>query len=72
MIRGIRKFLNPQYRNTTPEDEAAAVITVNSAIKKYAELRIKILQNWPRDAGKLREILKVNKKSMKKQRIEKI
>lgn len=57
MIQGIRTFLNPQYGNATPEDEAAAVIKINPATRKYAELKIKILQNSPRDADKLEEIL---------------
>jgi hypothetical protein len=42
-IDGIQKFLNPQFGNTTPEEEAAAVITVNPATRKYCELKIKML-----------------------------
>ena len=56
-VKRIRTFLNPQFGNTTPEEEAAAVITVNPVIKKYAELKIKILQESPRDAHELVEIL---------------
>lgn len=35
---GIKTFLNPPYGNITPEEKAAALITVNPAIKKYGEL----------------------------------
>lgn len=57
MITGIQTSLSPQYGNTTPEDEAAAVIAISSATKKYCELKIKMLQDSPRNAEKLREIL---------------
>jgi PleD family two-component response regulator len=57
MILGIRTFLNPQYGNATPEEEAAAVIKINPATEKYAELKIKILLESPREAAKLSEIL---------------
>jgi hypothetical protein len=66
MIMGIRTFLNPQYGNTTPEEEAAAVIKINPVIKKYAELKIKILQDSPRDAKKLIEILQAKDKQYAK------
>ena len=62
MSKGIRTFLIPQLGNTTPGKEAAAVITINPAMKKHCELKIKILQGSPRDADKLREILQVNQK----------
>jgi PleD family two-component response regulator len=63
MIQGIRVFLNPQHGNITPEEEAAAaIIKVNPATKKYAELKIKILQDSPRNADKLREILQTKQK----------
>lgn len=65
-IDGIQKFLNPQHGNTTLEEEAAAVITVNPATKKYCELEIEILQDSPRDAGKLREILQAKEKAYEK------
>ena len=68
MIQGIRTFLNPQYSNTTPEEEVGAVITINPATKKYAELKIKILQDSPRDAHKLVEILQAKQKEYKKAR----
>lgn len=41
-IDGIQKFLIPKHGNTTLEEEAAAVITVNPATKKYCELEIEI------------------------------
>jgi PleD family two-component response regulator len=66
MINGIRTFLNPQYDNTTPEEEAAAAIKVSLATKKYAELKIKILQDSPRDAHKLVEILQAKDKQYEK------
>lgn len=65
-IDGIQKFLNPKHGNTTLEEEAAAVITVNPATKKYCELEIEILQDSPRDAGKLREILQAKEKAYEK------
>jgi hypothetical protein len=65
-IEGIRIFLNPQYGNTTPEEEVARVIKINPATKKYCELKIKILQDAPRDADKLREILKAKQKEYDK------
>jgi len=66
MILGIRTFLNPQYGNTTPEEEAAAVIKVSAATKKYTELKIKILQDSPRDAEKLSKILQAKQKEYQK------
>jgi hypothetical protein len=69
MIKGIRTFLNPQYdKITTPEEEeqAAAVITINPATKKYSELKIKILQYSPRDADKVKEILQVKEDEYEK------
>ncbi|MDQ4101456.1 MAG: hypothetical protein M3115_04635 [Thermoproteota archaeon] len=61
-IEGIRTIINPQYGNTKAEEEAAAVIKINPATKKYCELKIKILQDSPRDVDKLREILKAKQK----------
>ena len=46
--------------------KAAAAIKVSLATKKYAELKIKILQDSPRDAEKLRGILQVKQKEYKK------
>ncbi len=66
MVEGIRVFLNPQYGNTTPEEEAAAAIKINPATKKYAELKIKILQDSPRDADKLRKILQAKQEEYDK------
>ena len=66
MIMGIRTFLNPQRGNTTPEEEAAAAIKISAATKKYAELKIKILQDSPRDAHKLIQILQAKDKQYQK------
>jgi hypothetical protein len=66
MIEGILTFLNPQYGNTTPEEEADAVIKINPAIKKYCELKIKMLRDSPRDADKLKQILKIKQKEYEK------
>jgi PleD family two-component response regulator len=46
----------------TAEEEAAALITINPVTRKHWELKIKILQDAPRDSYKLREILKVKQK----------
>ncbi len=67
-IEGIRTIINPQYGNTKAEEEVAAVIKINPATKKYCELKIKILQDSPRDVDKLREILKVKQKEYEKAR----
>ena len=84
MIHRIRTFLNPQHGNTTPEEEEAAgaatkvkkVLAVNPATKKYAELRIKILQDSPRDADELKEILQAKEEEYEKvqgsERIERL
>jgi hypothetical protein len=66
MIEGIRKFLNPQYGNTTPEEEAAAVIKINPATRKYCELKIKILHDSPRNPDKLRKLLKMKQRQYEK------
>jgi hypothetical protein len=66
MIQGIKISLNPQYGNTTPKEEAAAVIKINPATKKYAELKIKILQDSPRDADKLKDLLQAKQREYKK------
>lgn len=68
MITGIRTFLNPQYGNTAtaPKEEAATVIAISSATKKYCELKIKILQDSPRDAAKLIKILQAKEKEYDK------
>ena len=68
MIEGIKTFLNTQYGNTTttPKEEAAAVTTINPAMKKHCELQIKIIQTAPRDAEKLREILRAKEEEYEK------
>jgi PleD family two-component response regulator len=66
MVNGIRIFLNPRHGNTTPEEEAAAAIKINSATKKYAEIKIKILEDAPRDANKLKQILRTKQKQYDK------
>jgi hypothetical protein len=66
MIMGIRTFLNPLYGNTTPEEEAAAAIKISLATRKYAELKIKMLHDSPRDAVKLKEILQAKQREYRK------
>ena len=66
IIEGIKKLLNPQLGNTTPEEKAAAVIAINSATQKHFELKIKTLQNALRDSDKLTVILKVKEKEYEK------
>jgi hypothetical protein len=67
MVEGIRTFLNPQHGNTTttPEEEAA-VITINPAIQRHFELKIKTLQDASRDAYKLEELLQIKQRHYKK------
>ncbi len=60
-IQAIRIFLNPQHGNTSDE-EAAAAIKINPATKKYAELKIKILKESARNAGKVMKILQAKQK----------
>ena len=43
----------------TAEEEAASAIKISAATRKHFELEIKTLQDSPRDADKLRELLKV-------------
>jgi hypothetical protein len=66
-VEGIQKLLNPQYGNTTtPEEEAAAVIKINPAMKNHFELEIKTLQDAPRDADKLRALLQIKERQYQK------
>jgi|SRR5215212_3346046 len=65
-IEGVRKFLNPRYGNTTPEEEAAALIKINPATRKHSELQIKTLKEAPRDPDKLRELLKMKQRQYEK------
>ncbi len=65
MIEGTRKSLNPQYGNTTPEEEATAVIKINPATRKHFEMKIKTLQDAPRDPDKLRGIKSKTKRVRK-------
>jgi hypothetical protein len=65
-VEGIQKLLNPQYGNTTPDEEAAAVIKINPAIKSHCELEIKTLQEAPRDADKLRALLQIKERQHQK------
>jgi hypothetical protein len=69
-IEGIQKMI--RVRDSPPGEEGKAVIQINPAMKRHWESEIKILREAPRDEKKLREILKVNKKSMKNQKIVKI
>lgn len=55
-------LMNPQHCNMASEEEAAAVITVNPATVKHFELKIKILQDSPRNADNLKEILQAKEK----------
>ena len=65
-MEGIQKLLNPQHGNTTPEEATAAVITNNPATQKHFELKIKTLQDAPRDPAKLRELLKIKQREYEK------
>jgi serine phosphatase RsbU (regulator of sigma subunit) len=70
-IEGIQKLINPQHDNDiTPEEKektaAAAAIQINPAMNKHWESEIKTLQEAPRDAYKLREILKAKQKEYEK------
>lgn len=66
-IKGIQKLINPQHGNMTPEEEAAAaVIEINPVMKRHCESQIKILRDSPRDATKLKEILKSKQKEYEK------
>lgn len=56
-IDGIHHFLN--LSNMTPEEERKkSVIHISEATRKFSELKIKTLQDAPRDPEKLRELLK--------------
>jgi hypothetical protein len=48
------------------EEEQEPVIEINPAMKKHWEREIKILRDGPRDAEKLREILKAKQKEYEK------
>ncbi len=66
-IEGIQMLIDPQHSNTTPEEQQTkTVITINPAVKKHWESQIKILHEAPRDANKLREILKAKQKEYEK------
>src|SRR5215203_5393959 len=66
IIEEIRKLLNPQYGNMTPEEEATAVIKINPATQKHFELQIKTLQYAPRSPDKLRELLNIKQRQYEK------
>jgi hypothetical protein len=38
-IEGIQRLINPQYGNMTPEEEEAALIEINPAMKNTGNLR---------------------------------
>ena len=65
-IEGIHWRIHPLYGKITPEEEATAVIKINPATKKYAELKIRLLQDSPRDVDKLKEILQAKEEEYEK------
>ncbi len=48
--------------NNKSQEEKSEVIKINPAMKRHFELEIEMLQNAPRDEGKLRELLKLKEK----------
>ena len=57
-IEGIQRMIKPYDGN----EETKSVIEINPAMKKHWESEIKIPREAPRDADKLRKILKVKQK----------
>ena len=65
-IKRIQKMIRP-YDSKEGDTPQVAVIEINNpAMKKHWESEIKILQDAPRDADKLREILKAKQKEYEK------
>ncbi len=68
-IEGIQMMMKPyksQRGGDGEEDAEKAEIRINPAMKVHWESKIKILQDSPRDADKLREILKVKEEEYDK------
>jgi PleD family two-component response regulator len=81
-IEGIQMLMDPQYNNNNnnnnsqrlrdKEEEgqssvaSSSVIEINPVAKRHWELQIEILQDSPRDADKLKAILKVKGKEYEK------
>ena len=64
-IEGIQKMIRP-YESKEGDTPQVAVIEINPAMKKHWESEIKILQDAPRDAEKLGEILIIRQKEYEK------
>jgi hypothetical protein len=62
MIEGIQKMINLHHTTTTSttnnNDSQGGGIAMSSVMKGHFELEIETLQNAPRDADKLRQLLK--------------
>jgi PleD family two-component response regulator len=69
-IEGIQRLIkihnSPQGEGDEEEEEQEPVTQTNPAMKRHWESEIKILQDAPRNADKLREILKVKQKEYDK------
>ncbi len=68
-IEGIQMMMKPnksQKEGEEGEEEAETEIKINPAMKVHWESKIKILQDSPRDADKLREILEVKEEEYDK------
>jgi hypothetical protein len=59
MIEGIRRMISP---NNNSSQQQEPELRISSAAKRHFELEIEILQNAPRNEGKLRELLKLKEK----------
>jgi hypothetical protein len=62
-IEGIKKMI---CVHGGPEEEEPSGIHINPAMKRHWELEIKTLQEAPRDAYKLREILETKREEYMK------
>jgi hypothetical protein len=75
MIEAMQRMISLNYnRNSEGEGEAAtgrtaAIIITNAATKRHFELQIKtLLQKAPRDADKLKRLLKIKERENEKAR----
>jgi|SRR5215211_3777676 len=70
MIEGIQRMIkihnSPQGKEEKEQEEKEPAIEINPAMKRHWELEIKILRDSPRDAEKLREILKSKQEEYEK------